>query len=69
MPRSLFNSESESACLRSAPAERHDAGRSRRETVPLEAHVEAALETGRTDPLTILAEQDKSRLAELIPLR
>lgn len=70
MPRSsLLNYESEYAYLRAAPAERHDAGRSQRETVPLEAHVEAALETGRTDPLTILAEQDKSRLAELIPLR
>ncbi len=69
MPRSLFNSESESAYLRAAPAERHDAGRSQRETVPLEAHVEAAPETGRTDPLAILAEQDKTRLTELVPLR
>ncbi len=69
MPSSLFNSETESADLRAAPAERYDAGRSRRETVPLEAHAEAALETGRPDPLTILAEQDKTRLAELIPLR
>lgn len=69
MPRSLFNSESELAYLKAAPAERHDAGRSQRETVPLEAHIEAALETGRTDPLTILAEQDKTRLNELVPLR
>ncbi len=69
MPRSLFNSESELAYLKAAPAERHDAGRSQRETVPLEAHVETALETGRTDPLTILAEQDKTRLNELVPLR
>ena len=69
MPRSPRNSENESAYLRLPPAERHDAGRSQRETVPLEAHVEAALEGGRIDSLTILAEQDKSRLAELIPLR
>ena len=69
MPRSPRNSENESAYLRAAPAERHDAGRSQRETVPLEDHVEAALEGGRIDSLTILAEQDKSRLAELIPLR
>ncbi len=69
MPSSLFRSESESAYLRAPPAERRDAGRSRRETVPLEAHVEAAPETGRADPLTILAEQDKTRLAELVPLR
>ena len=69
MPRSPRNSENESSYLRAAPAERHDAGRSQRETVPLEDHVEAALEGGRIDSLTILAEQDKSRLAELIPLR
>ena len=69
MPRSLFNSDSELACLRATPAERHDAGRSQRETIPLEAHVAAALETGRTDPLTILAEQDKTRLTEFVPLR
>jgi uncharacterized protein (DUF2252 family) len=40
-----------------------------RETVPLEAHAEAAPQTGRTDPLKILAHQEKPRLAELIPLR
>jgi uncharacterized protein (DUF2252 family) len=65
----LFNSESELAYLKAAPSERHDAGRSQRETVPVEAHVEAALEAGRADPLTILAEQDKTRLTELVPLR
>jgi uncharacterized protein (DUF2252 family) len=69
MPSSLFNSDQEAAYLRAAPAERHDAGRSRREAVPVEALVEAAPETGRTDPLAILAEQDKNRLTELVPLR
>lgn len=69
MPCSPFNSESESACLRAAPADRHAAGRSRRETVPLEALVEAAPATGRADPLAILAEQDKTRLADLVPIR
>ena len=44
--------------LTAPPAQRLDAGRSRRENVPLEAHVEAALETGRADSLSILAEQD-----------
>jgi hypothetical protein len=53
---SVFNSDREAAYLRVAPAERHDAGRSRREAVPLEALVETAPETGRTDPLAILAE-------------
>ena len=69
MPKSPFNFENESAYLSLPPAERHDAGRSQRETVPLEAHVEAASKGRRTDPLTILAEQDKGRLPELIPLR
>ncbi len=69
MPRPLFDAEGESAILRAAPAARHDAGRSRREAVPLEAHAEAAPAAGRADPLDILAAQDKTRLAELIPLR
>jgi uncharacterized protein (DUF2252 family) len=69
MSRSPFNPESESGILRVPPAERLDAGRSRREDVPLEAHAEAALETGRADSLSILAEQDKLRLPELVPLR
>jgi uncharacterized protein (DUF2252 family) len=69
MPSSLFDTESESACLKAAPADRRELGRLQRDKVPLEAHVEAAPEAGRTDPLQILAEQNKSRLAELIPLR
>ena len=69
MPKSLFNTDAESAGLRASPSVRRDLGRSQRETVPLEAHAEAAPETDRTDPLTILAQQDNSRLAELIPLR
>jgi len=69
MSRYPSSSENESDYLRASPAERYDAGRSQRDTVPLEAHVEAAVARGRADPLTILAEQDKSRLAELVPLR
>jgi uncharacterized protein (DUF2252 family) len=37
--------------------------------VPLEAHAEVVADAKRTDPLAILAQQDKSRLPELIPLR
>ncbi len=69
MPKSLFETASELAGLTAAPAERRDAGRALRESVPLDAHAEAALETGRADPLSILAAQDKTRLADLIPLR
>ncbi len=53
------------------PSERYDAGRSQRDLAPLEAHAEVTTSpgSGRTDPLAILARQDKSRLAGLIPLR
>ena len=69
MPRALFHDERELAHLKAAPADRYEAGRSRRETVPIEAHAEAAPVPNRIDPLTILSEQDKARIAELIPLR
>lgn len=55
--------------LKAAPADRFDAGRARRKAVPLEAHAEAAAGTGRADPLGILAEQEKTRLPDLIRLR
>ncbi len=48
------------------PNERAGTGR---EAVPLAAHAEAAPEAGRTDPLTILAKQDRTLLTELVPLR
>jgi uncharacterized protein (DUF2252 family) len=60
---------SDSTELRAAPAARYEAGRSRREAVPLQAHAEAAADADRVDPLTLLAEQDKSRLPHLVPLR
>lgn len=55
--------------LQADPAHRFEAGRARRETVPLEAHLEAAVAAGRADPLTILAEQNKARLPDLVRLR
>jgi uncharacterized protein (DUF2252 family) len=65
----LLDTNSESALLRAAPSIRHDAGRELRNNVPLEAHAEAAPETGRASPLEILAQQDQQRLSDLIPLR
>lgn len=65
----LPNFKSESSDLQAAPVDRYDAGRARLEGVPLEAHVEAAIGAGRVDPLTILAEQDRTRLPDLIRLR
>lgn len=69
MLKSLFDAEREFAGLTATPAERFDAGRALRETVPLDDHAEAAVDTGRADPLSILAAQDKTRIADLIPLR
>ncbi len=69
MTNPLINFQSALPDLQGTPKRRYDAGRARRETVPLEAHVEAARSTGRIDPLTILAEQEKTRLPDLMRLR
>jgi uncharacterized protein (DUF2252 family) len=63
------NPDPVSANLKESPANRYDAGRSRRSVVPLEAHAELAADALRADPLAILAQQDKSRLPDLIPIR
>ena len=55
--------------LKAAPAERFEAGRAHRRTVPLEAHAEAAPGARRVDPLKILARQEKDRLPDLMRLR
>ena len=55
--------------LRASPNARYEAGRAHREAVPLEVHAELVAETERADPLAILAQQNKSRVPELIPLR
>ena len=55
--------------FRSSPNDRYDLGRSQRDSVPLESHAELVGGTDRTDALEILAQQDSSRVEELIPLR
>ncbi len=52
-----------------SPASRYEAGRAQRDALALEAHAELTTDTKRADPLAILAQQDKSRLQEVIPLR
>ncbi len=69
MPNTIDNVNPMPATLRASPRARYDAGRSRRDSVPLKAHAELVSDAERADPLAILAQQDKSRLAELIPLR
>lgn len=55
--------------LRESPDSRFEAGRSQRESVPLEAHAELSRHPDRPDPLAILARQDENRMPELVPLR
>ena len=69
MPSNLVSTDPALAYLQGSPASRYDAGRFQREAITLEAHAELAVDADRTDPLAILAQQDKSRLPELVPLR
>lgn len=62
MPTSFLNSNAASSELRAAASAGRDAGRAQCDTIPLEAHTEAASKADRIDPLTILARQDTSRL-------
>ncbi len=69
MPDVLESLNPTLAHKRSSPRDRHDAGQSRRDSIPLEAHAETVADRDRADPLPVLAEQDKSRLSELVPIR
>ena len=69
MPSPLPNFKRELPDLQAVPADRYDAGRARLDAVPLEAHAEVAPGARRVDPLSILAEQEKTRLPDLIRLR
>lgn len=50
-------------------AERHACGRAVRATVPRSAHADVCDEAARPDPAALLAEQDRSRVPELVPIR
>jgi uncharacterized protein (DUF2252 family) len=52
-----------------SPAEQRDAGRAARQRVPRSAHAGFRPAAGRPDPLAILADQDRVRLPELVPIR
>ena len=69
MPNTLYSINPTLGHVLASPDARYDAGRSRRATVPLEAHSELVNSDARKDPLKTLAKQDKSRLPDLIPLR
>ena len=69
MNETLHNINPYLAHFHAKPRDRLEQGRSRRESVPLEAHAEPTAGIGRTDPLSILHRQNATRLQELIPLR
>src|SRR5262249_48870176 len=50
-------------------AERRAVGRSLRERVPRSSHAEWSPATDRPDPISLLQEQDRSRLAQFVPIR
>src|SRR5438132_13256906 len=50
-------------------ADRRAAGRKLRNKVPRSSHAEWTPATDRPDPLSLLQEQNRSRLAHLVPLR
>ena len=50
-------------------AARAAAGRERRDTVPLDAHAELVVPTGRASALSILQAEDADRLQDLVPIR
>ena len=50
-------------------AERRAVGRSLRERVPRSSHAEWSPAANRPDPIGLLEEQDRSRLAQFVPLR
>jgi uncharacterized protein (DUF2252 family) len=69
VPNTLADLNSALTQVLASPRARYDAGRSRQDSVPLTAHAELVTTADRSDPLAVLAQQDKSRLAELVPLR
>ncbi len=69
MPNILDSANPTLTHLRASPGARYEAGRACREALPLEAHAESLSDVQRADPLEILAQQDKTRVPELIPLR
>jgi Uncharacterized protein conserved in bacteria (DUF2252) len=51
------------------PADRESRGKDARTQVPRESHAVFSPSADRPDPLTLLAEQAASRLADLVPVR
>jgi uncharacterized protein (DUF2252 family) len=63
------DSKKDEALKYSTLAERVEVGKAARANLPRSRHGEWAPPAGRTDPLTILEEQERARVQELIPIR
>ena len=57
------------AIASSTPRQRRQAGAALRQLVPRSAHAAWAPPAGRADPVAILVEQGRTRIAELLPIR
>ena len=52
-----------------SPADRAAAGRAARARTPRRSHAEWAPATGRPDPVELLRAQERTRVADLVPIR
>jgi hypothetical protein len=68
-PRLVAPYELDSAVGRLTPAERAARGKAARAEVPRESHAVFDPPPDRTDPVALLEEQAKTRVAELVPVR
>ena len=68
-PQGVKRYQLESGLERMTPAERSARGKQARAAVPRSSHAEFDPPPGRPDPISLLEEQAKSRVPELIPVR
>jgi uncharacterized protein (DUF2252 family) len=68
-PRSTHRYQLESRAGRLTPAESAARGKTARAEVPRESHAAFDPSPGRPDPISLLEEQGKSRVPELVPVR
>ena len=69
MTPTLKDTKKDEALKYSTLAERIEVGKAARANLPRSRHGEWAPPAGRADPLTILEEQERARVQELIPIR
>jgi len=68
-PRLVARYELDSSVGRLTPAQRAARGKAARAEVPRESHAVFDPPSGRPDPISLLEEQAKTRVAELVPVR